>query len=99
MSKNKKKKHLNSLEGNRKDLSNSADREKHNAKKQLEENRGEPETTTNMEAYHPHGNHHKRNFKDYIFEFIMIFVAITGGFFMENTRERIVEHHKRENIL
>jgi hypothetical protein len=55
--------------------------------------------STKMEAYHPHLKRQKTNFKEYISEFILIFVAITGGFFMENFRERIVEHHKEKEYM
>ena len=55
--------------------------------------------TTGMEAYHPHGNHQNRKFKDYIFEFIMIFIAISGGFFMENIRESYIEHHREKEYI
>jgi hypothetical protein len=33
------------------------------------------------------GTHKSRKLKDYLFEFIMLFLAITGGFFTENLRE------------
>ena len=94
MSKSEKKKQLNSSEKNRKDISVSIRKEKKNTKKPLEENRNEPEIKTNKEASHP-----KRNFKSYIYEFIMIFVAITGSFFMENIRENLVEHGKEKDYI
>lgn len=53
----------------------------------------------NMEAYHPHGKHHPRKFKDYMVEFIMMFIAISGGFFMENLRERVVDRHKEHAYM
>jgi len=52
-----------------------------------------------METYHPHGNHPKRGIKDYISEFILIFIAITGGFFMENIREHVVDRHKEKEFI
>jgi len=94
MSKSKKKKHPNSSDGNSKDSSVSKHQDKNNVKEQLKENRNEPETKTNMEANHP-----MKNFKNYISEFIMIFVAITGGFFMENMREHVVEHRKEKEYI
>ena len=99
MSKSKKKKQPNSSKENRKDSSISTHKKKTNVKKHVEENRNKPETKKNMEFYHPHGNHQNRNFKDYISEFIMIFIAITGGFFMENMREHVVEHHKEKEYI
>jgi len=41
-----------------------------------------------MEVHH-HPNVEKKRFKEYILEFIMIFLAVTLGFFAENIRERI----------
>lgn len=45
-----------------------------------------------MEIHHPHHGHHPRKIKDYLFEFLMLFLAISGGFFMENTRESYIDH-------
>jgi hypothetical protein len=41
-----------------------------------------------MEVHH-HPHVEKKNFKEYFLEFIMIFLAVTLGFFAENIRERI----------
>ena len=58
------------------------------------------ETTTDkesdtMEVHHHSKEHHPKKLKDYLFEFLMLFLAVTAGFFMENQREHYVEH-KRE---
>ena len=45
----------------------------------------------NMEVHH-HPHVEKKNFKEYFLEFIMIFLAVTMGFFAENIRENYVEH-------
>jgi hypothetical protein len=50
----------------------------------------------NMEVHHHPHIHHNKKWKDYVFEFAMVFLAITAGFFMENQRESYVES-KREN--
>ena len=43
--------------------------------------------TENMEVHHhPHVRHSKR-WKDYLFEFLMLFLAVSAGFFVENQRE------------
>lgn len=47
-----------------------------------------------MEVHHPH-IHHSKKWKDYLFDFIMLFLAISLGFFVENQREVYVES-KRE---
>ena len=43
--------------------------------------------------HHPHLNHKKR-WKEYVFEFFMLFIAVTAGFFVENIREHYVEEHR-----
>ena len=45
---------------------------------------------TNMEVHH-HPHVEKKNFKEYFLEFLMIFLAVTIGFFAENIREHITE--------
>src|SRR5579872_7393572 len=51
-----------------------------------------------MEVHHHPDVHHKRKkFKEYFFEFLMIFLAVTLGFFAENFREQISDsHHEKE---
>jgi hypothetical protein len=46
-----------------------------------------------MEVHH-HPKVEKKKFKEYFLEFIMIFLAVTLGFFAENIRERITEHER-----
>jgi hypothetical protein len=46
--------------------------------------------TQNMEVHH-HPNVEKKNFKEYFLEFLMIFLAVTMGFFAENIREKITD--------
>src|ERR1700722_17157597 len=41
--------------------------------------------------HHPDVHHEKKNFKEYFLEFIMIFLAVTMGFFAENIREHFTE--------
>lgn len=45
----------------------------------------------NMEVHH-HPNVEKKNFKEYLLEGLMIFIAVTMGFFAENIRENISEN-------
>jgi hypothetical protein len=49
-----------------------------------------------MEVHH-HPNVEKKGLKEYFLEFLMIFLAVTLGFFAENIREKITEH-KRAKI-
>src|SRR5450631_95052 len=55
--------------------------------------------TKNMEVHHHPDLHHKRKkFKEYFFEFLMIFLAVTLGFFAENFRERISDSHREKEF-
>lgn len=45
-----------------------------------------------MEVHHKH--HVPKNFKEYLTEFLMLFAAVTLGFFVENMREHYVEDHR-----
>jgi hypothetical protein len=42
--------------------------------------------------HHPDLDHKPKKWKEYILEFLMIFLAVTMGFFAENIRENYVEH-------
>lgn len=46
-----------------------------------------------MEVHH-HPKVEKKNFKEYLLEFIMIFLAVTMGFIAENIREGVSEHNR-----
>jgi hypothetical protein len=48
-----------------------------------------------MEVHH-HPHVEKKNFKEYFLEFLMIFLAVTMGFFAENIRESITEHSREK---
>jgi hypothetical protein len=50
-----------------------------------------------MEVHHH--SHHPKKWKEYVTEFVMLFAAVTLGFFAENYREGIVEQHKKEKLL
>jgi hypothetical protein len=41
--------------------------------------------------HHPDVHHKKKNFKEYFLEFLMIFLAVTLGFFAENIREHFAD--------
>ena len=52
-----------------------------------------------MEVHHPHHLTHKKKWSEYILEFIMLFAAVTLGFFAENVREhQIIEHKTHQNL-
>jgi hypothetical protein len=44
--------------------------------------------------HHPDLHHEKKKWKEYFLEFLMIFLAVTLGFFAENIREYISEHER-----
>ena len=51
-----------------------------------------------MEVHHH--SHKPKNWKEYITEFIMLFAAVTLGFFAENVREhQIIEHRIEQNKI
>ncbi len=60
----------------------------------------QPETPpTNMEVHHHPDLHHKRKkFKKYFLEFLMIFLAVTMGFFAESLREKMAVNEKGKSI-
>ena len=49
----------------------------------------------------PHGHPREilpgKKFTDFIFEFILLFLAITGGFFANNLREKIIDRNKEKD--
>src|SRR6201989_1457063 len=51
-----------------------------------------------MEVHQP-PHAEKKNFKEYFLEFIMIFLAVTLGFFAESFREHLVENKKEKEII
>jgi len=54
--------------------------------------------TENMEVHH-HPHVEKKNFKEYLLEGLMIFLAVTLGFFAENIREHISDHQKEMELI
>jgi hypothetical protein len=52
-----------------------------------------------MEIHHPHHPTHKKNWKEYITEFLMLFFAVTLGFFVENYREHYIERVREKEFL
>ena len=56
------------------------------------------QATENMEVHH-HPQVEKKNFREYFLEFIMIFLAVTMGFFAESIRESISDNHKEKEYI
>jgi hypothetical protein len=51
-----------------------------------------------MEVHH-HPHIEKKNFKEYFLEFLMIFLAVTLGFFAENIREYVSDKTKVKEYM
>src|SRR5436190_5937427 len=51
-----------------------------------------------MEVHH-HPHVEKKRFKEHFLEFIMIFLAVTLGFFAENIREHFVNSNKEKEFI
>jgi hypothetical protein len=51
-----------------------------------------------MEVHH-HPHVEKKNFKEYFLEFIMIFLAVTLGFFAESYREHLSDRSKEKEYI
>jgi hypothetical protein len=51
-----------------------------------------------MEVHH-HPNVEKKKFKEYFLEFLMIFLAVTMGFFAENIREYFSDQEKERKYV
>ena len=47
---------------------------------------------------HQHTHTPRNKWTHYFWEFLMLFLAVTAGFFMENQRENYIEH-KRAKVL
>src|SRR5450432_2802919 len=54
----------------------------------------------NMEVHHHPDLHHKpQKWKEYFLEFLMIFLAVTLGFFAENIREHFTDKEKAKQSI
>src|SRR5438132_441270 len=51
-----------------------------------------------MEVHH-HPKAENKNLKEYFLEFLMMFLAVTMGFFAENIREHIVNKTKEKDVV
>ena len=52
-----------------------------------------------MEVHHPHHPTHKKKWSEYVTEFVMLFAAVTLGFFVENYREHYVEKMREDQFI
>ena len=49
--------------------------------------------------HHPDLHHARKKFKEYLLEFLMIFLAVTLGFFAETIREKNSEGHREKDYI
>jgi hypothetical protein len=49
--------------------------------------------------HHPHSHPHQKKWTSYLLEFLMLFLAVTLGFFAENIREHKVEKRKGKQLI
>ncbi len=49
--------------------------------------------------HHPDLHHRRKKWKEYFLEFLMIFLAVTLGFFAETIREKISEKHRENDYI
>ena len=52
-----------------------------------------------MEVHHPNHPTHKKQWKEYITEFFMLFAAVSLGFLAENLREQYVEKERAHELI
>lgn len=69
-------------------------KKKHQKKKNHSEKEAKKENDSSMEIHvKPHKNEEPK-FKAFLYEFFIIFLAVSVSFFVENIRERYIDHHK-----
>ena len=57
------------------------------------------QTFDTMEVHH-HGHvHHQKKWKEYLFQFLMLFLAVFCGFLAENQREHYIEHQREIKFI
>jgi hypothetical protein len=70
---------------------------------QPETNNSQPETSNDMEVHHhahnPAEPHHKKNWKSYFWEFLMLFLAVFCGFFAEYQLEHKIEKDRSKQYI
>ena len=52
--------------------------------------------TENMEVHHHSHSHGKKNWKSYLWEFVMLFLAVFCGFLAEYQLEHVIEHQREK---
>ncbi len=55
--------------------------------------------TANMEVHHHSHSHGQKNWKSYIWEFLMLFLAVFCGFLAEYQLEHVIEHQREKEYI
>lgn len=58
-----------------------------------------PETSEEMEVHHHSHAHGKKNWKTYVWEFFMLFLAVFCGFLAEYQLEHVIEHNREKEYI
>jgi hypothetical protein len=63
----------------------------------------QPSTLEDMEVHHhahdPAAPHHKKNWKSYFWEFLMLFLAVFCGFLAEYQLEHVIENNREKQYI
>src|SRR5687767_11021044 len=52
-----------------------------------------------MEVHHHTAARKEKHFKHYLFDFLMLFLAVSAGFLVENQREHYVENKREKSFI
>ena len=81
--------------GKEKETTEKNDLQKVSEKVEKENIKEQNKNLENMEVHHiKHEENHRYSIKIFLYEFLIIFLAVTISFFVENIRERYLDHHK-----
>lgn len=64
-----------------------------------EENDFKNQNTEDMETHHHTHHEGKKNWKSYVFEFFMLFLAVFCGYLAEYQLEKTIEHHREKQFI
>jgi len=78
-----------------KELTEKKDSPKASVKVEKENIKEQDKKLETMEVHHvKHEENHRYSIKIFLYEFLIIFLAVTVSFFVENIREKYIDHHK-----
>ncbi len=71
----------------------------HQSKSKHSEKEDKKENDSSMEVHIKPQKNEEHKFKAFLYEFFIIFLAVSVSFFVENIRERYIEHHQETQYL